>query len=48
MVAVGYGVPSKINMTQLQEIGGDHVVKISNSRKIKSYVNKIKNAVCSK
>lgn len=48
MVAVGYGVPSKINMTQLQEIGGDHVVKISNSLKIKSYVNKIKNAVCSK
>ena len=48
MVAVGYGVPSRINMTQLQEIGGDHVVKIRNSLRIKSYVKEIKNAVCSK
>ena len=48
MVAVGYGVPSRINMTQLREIGGDNVVKITRPQRIKRWVKKIKKMVCSK
>lgn len=48
MVAIGYGVPSKLNMTQLEEIAGDNVIKVSKPRRIKKLVKKIKKMVCSK
>ena len=48
MVAIGYGVPSKLNMTQLGEIAGDNVIKVSKPRRIKRMVKKIKKMVCSK
>ena len=40
MVAVGYGMPSKINMTQLQEIAGDNVIKVGKPRRIVRMVKK--------
>lgn len=46
MVAVGYGMPSKINMTQLQEIAGDNVLKATKPRMIKKMAKSIKNTVC--
>ena len=48
MVAVGYGIPSKINMTQLQEIASDNVYKITQPRKMKKLTKPIKNRVCRK
>jgi len=48
MVAVGYGVPRKLNMTQLREIASDNVVKVKRPNRItrSRVVRKIKNMVC--
>lgn len=50
MVAVGYGVPRKLNMTQLREIASDNVVKVKRPDRItrSRVVREIKNMVCSK
>lgn len=48
MVAVGYGVPSKLNMTQLQEIAGDNAILVPRPRQIRKMVGKIKKVVCRK
>ena len=48
MVAVGYGVPGKLNTTQLQEIAGDNVIPVPKPRQIRRMVGKIKKAVCRK
>lgn len=48
MVAVGYGVPSKLNMTQLLEIAGDNAILVPRPRQIRKMVGKIKKVVCRK
>lgn len=48
MVAVGYGVASKLNVSQLQDIADDNFIKVPRPSRIKRMVKKIKKAVCSK
>ena len=48
MVAVGYGLPRKLNMTQLREIAGDNVAKVSRPNKVTRLVKKVKKMVCRK
>lgn len=46
IVAVGYGVSRKINMTQLQEIAGDNAIKVNNPRQIEKLIGPIQESVC--
>lgn len=48
MVAVGYGVNTKINRTVLEEIGGDNVLVMDSELGYGSYVSQVKEMVCGK
>ena len=48
MVAVGYGLPNKLNLSQLHEIAGDNVIPIPRPRQITRMAKKIKKVVCRK
>ena len=48
MVAVGYGVNTKINKTVLEEIGGDNVLVMDSELGYGSYVSQVKEMVCGK
>lgn len=46
MVAVGYGLPSKLNISQLHEIAGENVIPVPRPRQITRMANKIRKVVC--
>jgi len=48
MVAVGYGVPKKLNVSQLHDIAGENVIPIPRPRQITRMAKQIKNVVCRK
>ena len=48
MVAVGYGVPNRLNISQLQEIAGENVIPILKPREITRMAKKIRKVVCGK
>lgn len=48
MVAVGYGLPSKLNISQLQEIAGENVIPVPRPHQITRMANKIRKVVCRK
>ena len=48
MVAVGYGLPHKLNMSQLEEIAGQNVIPVPRPHQITRMAKKIKKVVCRK
>lgn len=48
MVAVGYGLPYKLNVSQLQEIAGKNVIPVPRPRQITRMAKKIRKVVCRK
>ena len=48
MVAVGYGLASKLNLSQLHEIAGENVIPVPRPHQITGMVNKIQKVVCRK
>lgn len=46
MVAVGYGLPYKLNVSQLHDIAGENVIPVPRPRQITRMAKKIKKVVC--